>query len=120
MLDREELLFILGHELGHIKSKHMLYKSMASIMNGLAAQLHRQKAAGCDYLVSDWLTACDLHWACLSLFVSPLKPEDCPMPDFMRDNYSHLTPELAAALDPILISHRDTIFERHIALPLDF
>ena len=95
-------------------------KRMASIMNGLAAQLHRQKAAGCDYLVSDWLTACDLHWACLSLFVSPLKPEDCPMPDFMRDNYSHLTPELAAALDPILISHRDTIFQRHIALPLDF
>lgn len=33
MLDREELLFIIGHELGHIKSKHMLYKSMASLMN---------------------------------------------------------------------------------------
>lgn len=33
MLDREELMFILGHELGHVKSNHMLYKSMANIMN---------------------------------------------------------------------------------------
>lgn len=95
-------------------------KRMAQIMKGLAAQLHRQEAAGSDYLVTDRLTACDLHWASLSLFVSPLPPEQCAMPDFMRDNYSHLTPELAEALDPILIRHRDRVYQRHIALPLDF
>lgn len=95
-------------------------KRMAQIMRGLATQLHKQEAAGSDYLVSDRLTACDIHWASLSLFVSPLPPEQCAMPDFMRDNYSHLTPELAEALDPILIRHRDRVYERHIALPLDF
>jgi glutathione S-transferase len=95
-------------------------KRMAQIMKGLATQLHRQEAAGSDYLVGSKLTACDLHWASLSLFVSPLAPEQCAMPDFMRDNYSHLTPELAEALDPILIRHRDRVYERHIALPLDF
>lgn len=95
-------------------------KRMAQIMRGLAAQLHRQEAAGSDYLVTDRLTACDLHWASLSLFVSPLPPEQCAMPDFMRDNYSHLTPELADALDPILLRHRDRVYQRHIALPLDF
>ncbi len=93
---------------------------MAQIMRGLAAQLHRQEAAGSDYLVTDRLTACDLHWASLSLFVSPLPPEQCAMPDFMRDNYSHLTPELDEALDPILLRHRDRVYQRHIALPLDF
>lgn len=93
---------------------------MASIMNGLATQLHRQQAAGSHYLVGASLSACDLHWATLSTFVSPLAPELCAMPDFMRDNYSHLTPELADALDPILIRHRDRVFERHIPLPLDF
>lgn len=95
-------------------------KRMAAIMRGLARQLHRQKDAGSDYLVGQQLSACDLHWAAFSLFVSPLPPDRCAMPDFMRDNYSHLTPELAAALDPILLRHRDLVYERHIALPLDF
>jgi glutathione S-transferase len=95
-------------------------KRMASIMTGLTKQLRRQSAAGSDYLVGDRLTACDLHWACFSLFVSPLAEADCPMPDFMRTNYTHLTPELAAALDPALIRHRDLIFRRHVDLPLDF
>lgn len=93
---------------------------MASIMNGLTTQLRRQRAAGSEYLVGDQLTACDLHWATFSLFVFPLPEKDCPMPEFMRANYTHLTPELEAALDPALIRHRDFIFHRHIDLPLDF
>jgi glutathione S-transferase len=93
---------------------------MVSIMNGLTAQLRRQHAAGSDYLVGDRLSACDLYWATFSLFVSPLPEADCPMPSFMRANYAHLTPELGAALDPSLIRHRDLIFRKHIALPLDF
>jgi glutathione S-transferase len=93
---------------------------MAAIMNGLTTQLRRQRAAGSNYLVGDQLTACDLHWAAFSLFVSPLAEADCPMPDFMRANYSHLTPELEAALDPALIRHRDFIFREHVGLPLDF
>jgi glutathione S-transferase len=93
---------------------------MVSVMNGLTAQLRRQQAAGSDYLVGDRLSACDLYWATFSLFVSPLPEADCPMPDFMRANYTHLTPELEAALDPSLIRHRNLIFRDHIALPLDF
>jgi glutathione S-transferase len=95
-------------------------KRMVQIMTGLATQLHKQKAAGSDYLIGQQLSACDLHWAALSLFVSPLPPEQCAMPDFMRENYSHLTPELAAGLDPILLEHRDLVYRRHIPLPLDF
>jgi glutathione S-transferase len=95
-------------------------KRMVSIMQGLATQLHRQKAGGSDYLVGRTLSACDLHWAALSLFVSPLEPERCPMPGFMRENYTHLTPELAAGLDPILLAHRDLVYARHVNLPLDF
>jgi glutathione S-transferase len=95
-------------------------KRMAAIMQGLADQLREQAAAGSDYLVGERLSACDLHWAAFSLFVSPPPPELCPMPDFMRENYNHLTPELAAALDPILLRHRDLVYQRHVALPLDF
>lgn len=95
-------------------------RRMIAIMRGLADQLRRQRAAGSDYLVGDRLTACDLHWAAFAGFVAPLPPELCPMPDFMRHNYSGLTPELADALDPILLEHRDRVYERHIALPMDF
>jgi glutathione S-transferase len=92
---------------------------MAAVMNGLSRQLHRQKTAGSEYLIGMQLSACDLHWAAFSLFVSPLPPAELVMPDFMRENYSHLTPELADALDPILLEHRDMIYKRHIGLPVD-
>jgi hypothetical protein len=95
-------------------------KRMIQIMTALARQLHKQREAGSKYLIADRLSAPDLHWAALSLFVSPLPPEKCAMPDFMRSNYTHLTDELAAALDPVLLSHRDFIYDNHIALPLDF
>jgi len=93
---------------------------MISIMTGLATQLRRQHAAGSVYLVGSQVSACDLYWACFSLFVSPLAEADCAMPDFMRSNYTYLTPEIAAALDPILLHHRDLVFRQHIGLPLDF
>jgi glutathione S-transferase len=95
-------------------------KRMISIMQGLARQLRRQQDAGSEYLVGDRLSACDLHWAAFAGFIAPLPADLCPMPDFMRDNYSHLTPELAAGLDPILLKHRDRIYQRHIKLPMDF
>ena len=93
---------------------------MISIMKGLATQLQRQEAVGSEYLVGHQVTACDLYWACFAGFVSPLPAADCPMPDFMRSNYSHVTPEIAAALDPVLLRHRDLIYRRHIGLPMDF
>jgi glutathione S-transferase len=95
-------------------------KRMISIMQGLARQLKTQRDIGREYFVGDRLSACDLHWAAFTGFIAPLPPDLCPMPDFMRDNYTHLTPELVEALDPILLEHRDRVYERHIKLPMDF
>jgi glutathione S-transferase len=93
---------------------------MMAIMEVLTAQLKKQRGAGSEYLVGNRLSACDIHWAAFAGFVAPLPPDLCPMPDFMRENYSHLTPELAEALDPILLEHRDRIYQRHIKLPMEF
>ena len=95
-------------------------RRMISIMQGLAAQLRKQQAAGSEYLVGSRLSACDLHWAAFAGFVAPLPSDLCPMPDFMRENYTHLTSELAEALDPILLEHRDRVYRRHIKLPMEF
>ncbi len=93
---------------------------MASIMRGLAAQLHRQRSAGSSYLVGERLSACDLHWACFAGHIAPLPHEACPMDATIRGRYSSSSPEIVAALDPILLEHRDLMFARHIGLPMDF
>lgn len=90
------------------------------ILNGLTAQLYRQDESGSDYLVGDRLTACDVHWACFSQLVSPLPEDQCPMPDHLRDMFAAAPQAMAEALDPILIAHRNRIWERHIGLPLDY
>jgi glutathione S-transferase len=90
------------------------------ILQGLAQQLHRQRAAGSDYLVGDRLGACDIHWACFSQMAGPLTMDECPFPPGMREMYDHMSPEVRAACDPILIEHRDRVFARHIGLPLQF
>ena len=89
-----------------------------SILKGFAAQLHRQHEAGREFLVGDRLSLCDIHWACFSQLVGALGPEDFTMPDQMRAIYSSVSDRLGAALDPILMAHRDRIFREHIGLPM--
>lgn len=89
------------------------------ILNAFSTQLHRQKQAGSTYLVGDRLSLCDIHWACFSQLVGTLGPDVFTMPDQMRMIYSTVSDRLAAALDPILMEHRDRIWHEHIGLPYD-
>lgn len=91
------------------------------ILTALARQLHRQRAAGSDYLVGDRPGACDIHWACFSQLVAPLAPAQCPvMPEALGAMFAAMPDAMRAALDPILIEHRERVWERHIGLPLDY
>jgi hypothetical protein len=92
----------------------------AAILRMLSAQLARERARGNAYLLGPALTALDLYWAAFSNLISMLPPEQCPLPAAMRavsTNPPH--PEVAAALDPALIAHRDFVFAKHIGLPLE-
>jgi glutathione S-transferase len=91
-----------------------------AILRLLSEQLASQRAAGNDYLVGRTLSAVDLYWSTFAAMLRPLPPESCPMPEALRMQYGHLTPEIEAALDPALLAHRDRIYERHLELPLDF
>lgn len=93
---------------------------LVAILGMLAGQLHAQRAAGSPYLVGDRLSACDLHWACFSNMIAPLPLADAPMPPGLHERYADAGAEVAAALDPVLLTHRDMIYRRHIGLPLDF
>lgn len=95
-------------------------RRVVTILNGLSRQLHGQREAGSDYFVGGRLSACDLQWAAFSQLVQPLTMAECPFPPGMREMYDHMPPEVRAAVDPILIEHRDRVFARHIGLPLEF
>jgi len=92
----------------------------AGILDGLARRLRRQRDAGSDYLVGQGLTAADLYWATFCAIAAPLPEDLCPMGAGMRASYTVTDGPVRDALDPLLLEHRDRVYERHLALPLDF
>ena len=90
------------------------------MLEALSAYLHKQQAAGSRYFIGDQLSALDLYWANMSQVIDPYPPEKNPMPDFFRQIWAPVRTAVESAIDPILIAHRDFIFERHLTLPLDF
>lgn len=93
---------------------------IADILGGLTERLRHQQAAGSAYFIGGAPTALDIYWACFSLMVRPLPQAVNPMPDWLRPLYSACDPVVDAAIDPLLIGHRDRMFERHLHLPLDY
>lgn len=93
---------------------------VAAILRDITDRLHAQRSRGADYLFGHVLSATDLHWACFSQMVAPLPQAVNPMPEYLRPLYATIEPEVADVIDPILIAHRDHIYERHIGLPLDY
>lgn len=90
-----------------------------AILAALGNQLHAQKKAGSDYLVGDKLSAADIYWAIFASFIQPLDQDVNPMPPGMRELYT-APAAIADAADSILLAHRDMMYQRHLALPLDY
>ncbi|MEZ5567114.1 MAG: hypothetical protein R3E54_01965 [Halioglobus sp.] len=91
-----------------------------AITRELDERLAAQQAQGRDYLVGSEVSALDFYWANFAGMVIPLGPDDNPMSDFMRATYEGADPETLACITPRLTAHRDMMYQRHIALPLDF
>jgi glutathione S-transferase len=90
----------------------------------IAAELDRrlaqQAGRGSDYLVGEGVSAADFYWANFAGMVRPLGAADNPMPDYMRATYESADEDTLACVTPALLAHRDMMYARHIALPLDF
>ncbi len=89
----------------------------ADILNMLADRLRTQAAGGSEYFVGDGFTAADLYWATFSQLAAPMAEDLNPMPPNLRLAYQA---PATLPVDPLLITHRDMIYERHLSLPLDF
>ncbi len=88
------------------------------IVKALAKRLRAQRDAGSRFYLGDGLTAVDIYSATFMALLRPLPPEQCPMPDVMREAFGALDDATEKALDPILLEHRDFVYEQYLELPL--
>lgn len=88
----------------------------------LGEQAKANRAGGSQYLVGNALSAVDLYWAAMSILVDPLPEETMPTLEGMRPMFEYLgqVPEVATAIEPALIEHRDFIVDRYFRTPFDY
>jgi glutathione S-transferase len=91
----------------------------AQILESLGKRLESQKAAGSQYFIGESLTALDIYWAAFATLIQPLPEEICPMGDANRFLYTNTDATVQAAVNPLLIEHRDFIYNEYLELPVD-
>jgi hypothetical protein len=64
------------------------------------------------------LSAADVYSAAFMALFMPLPEVHCAMHPASRAAFSWLDDETLAALDPLLIEHRDMMYAKHLELPL--
>ncbi len=92
---------------------------VVDILRLLAQQLRAQREEDREFLVGDALSAADVYWATFCNLISPLPNERMRLPDAVRKAFTAEDPQVRLALDPLLLEHRDTIYERYLPLPVE-
>lgn len=93
---------------------------IATTLHGLATQLRAQQARGVSYFVGEALSCVDIYWSSVMNMLLPLPAAQCPIRESSRPAFTAADPQIVAALDPILVEHRDRIFEAHFRDPMEF
>ena len=86
-------------------------------MQELAAVLKSQRARGSHYIVGESVTAADFYWAAFSNFVVLQSPEVLPLDPNIRPMFENTPTEIIAAIDPILMEHRDRVMDTYFKIP---
>jgi hypothetical protein len=84
----------------------------------LAVRLKSQHAKGSRYHVGNSLTAVDVYSATFMALFDPLPQEQCQMTASTRVAFETRDAQTDAALDPVLLEHRDMMYAEHLKLPL--
>lgn len=93
---------------------------IAATLRGLATQLRAQQARGVSYFVGDGLSCVDIYWTSIMNMILPLPAAQCPIRESSRSAFTASDPQIVAALDPVLVEHRDRIFKAHFRDPMEF
>ena len=93
---------------------------IAATLHGLATQLRAQQARGVSYFVGEGLSCVDIYWTSIMSMILQLPAAQSPIRETTRPAYTASDPRIVAALDPILVEHRDRIFKAHFRNPMEF
>jgi len=108
----------LGSKYGYDPADADRYaRRVAGLLGDFARELRAQRELGRDYYL-DELSAVDIYSAAFMALFKPLPPGQCDMNDGIRTAFEWLDTGTQAALDPILLDHRDMMYARHLELPL--
>lgn len=109
----------LGQKYGYRPGVGLVAKQrVIDVLTLMSARLKAQRAEGHRFLMGAQLTALDFYWATFCALMKPLPPEQCPIPDVLRAAFEFPQPDIAKALDPVLIEHRDFMYAEYLGLPM--
>lgn len=92
----------------------------AEIVTMIGHRLRKQEKAGSKYLVGQQLTAADIYWACFSNMIGTLPALGIVHRPSIKEQFDNPGEKLTAAIDPIVLEHREYIFQTYLPLPADF
>ena len=109
----------LGKRYGHDpQAGAAASRRVIELLGMMSARLKAQHSAGSDYYVGDGLTAVDIYSAAALALLRPLPHDVCAMDAVTRTAFEYREAATDAALDEVLLRHRDMMYQRHLALPL--
>jgi glutathione S-transferase len=91
---------------------------VVALLGMLAARLKAQAQSGSPFYVGHARSAVDVYAAAAMAMFRPLPQADCAMDVRTRSAFETLDAATEAALDPVLLAHRDMMYREHLALPL--
>lgn len=94
-------------------------KRVITLIKELATILKVQAQQDSKFLVGNSITAADFYWAAFSNFIVLQSQDECPVNPQARPMFENTPSEITAAIDPILIEHRDRIMRTYCKLPLE-
>ncbi|HIF08512.1 MAG TPA: hypothetical protein EYQ81_00770 [Sneathiellales bacterium] len=85
----------------------------------LADVLKAQRERGSAYFVGEAVSAVDFYWTAFSNLVNIMSDDVCPLDPAVRPIFENTSAEVADAVDPILLEHRDRIMQAHFVAPME-
>ena len=88
------------------------------LLGMLKMRLKSQRENGCRYYIGNSVTAVDIYSATFMALFRPLPSDQGDMDANIRAAFETRFEQTEAALDPILLEHRDMMYADHLELPL--
>lgn len=93
-------------------------RRVVQLLGMFARRLKQQRQRGSRHLIGDAFSAADIYLATFMALFAPLPNDLCAIPDDFRTAFSAMDDATRAALDPVLLEHRDEIYQKYLELPL--